>query len=61
MIGTFSGNPEGWNAQIRTQLEQIAEPKFRQFTAKLLPGTENILGVRLPLLRKMAKELAKGD
>ena len=46
MIGTFSGNPEGWNAQIRTQLEQIAEPKFRQFTAKLLPGTENILGVR---------------
>lgn len=61
MIRTFSGNPEEWNAQIRTQLEQIAEPKFRQFTAKLLPGTENILGVRLPLLRKMAKELAKGD
>lgn len=49
------------NIRIRRQLEQLSEEKFRQFTAKLLPGTEHILGVRLPVLRKMAKELAKGD
>lgn len=49
------------NIRIRRQLEQLSEKTFQQFTAKLLPGTEHILGVRLPVLRKMAKELAKGD
>lgn len=28
---------------------------------KLLPGTEHILGVRLPVLRKLAKKLARGE
>lgn len=61
MKAIVSGAFQERNVQIRTQLEHLAEPAFRQFTEKLLPGTENILGVRLPLLRKMAKELAKGD
>lgn len=61
MKAIVSGALEERNAQIRTQLEQLAEPEFRQFTEKMLPGTGNILGVRLPLLWKTAKELAKGD
>lgn len=61
MTAIFSGMPEACNAQIRTQLEQLKEPKFQQFTSKLLPGVGPILGVRLPMLRKLAKELAKGD
>lgn len=52
---------EECNAHIRKQLGQLAEPKFQQFMAKLLPGVENILGVRLPMLRALAKQLAKGD
>lgn len=39
----------------------LREPDFQKFTARLLPGTEHILGVRLPALRKIAKQLAKGD
>ena len=39
----------------------MAEEKYRIFTASLTPGKENILGVRLPLLRKMAKNILKGD
>jgi 3-methyladenine DNA glycosylase AlkD len=49
------------NTDIREQLIQLAEPEYQAFTSKLLPGTTNILGVRLPLLRKIAKQLVKED
>ena len=47
--------------QIRKQLEELAEESYRQFSARLTPGKDNILGVRLPLLRKIAKEILKKD
>ncbi len=46
---------------IREQLEELSEEKYRDFTASLTPGKKNILGVRLPLLRKLATEIVKGD
>lgn len=46
---------------VRAQLQQLADPNYRQFTAKLLPGTDSILGVRLPALRRLAREIAKTD
>ena len=49
------------NLWIKARLEELQDPKYQQFTAKLLPGTEHILGVRLPALRKLAKQLAAGD
>ena len=48
-------------SEIRNKLLESAEDSYRKFTAGLLPGTENILGVRLPNLRKIAKEIAKAD
>ena len=48
------------NQQIRCQLETYAEPAYARFSARLTPGAK-ILGVRLPTLRRMAKELAAGD
>lgn len=45
--------------EIREQILALAEPSYQQFSSKLLPGTENIAGVRLPLLRKLAKQLVK--
>ncbi len=47
--------------QVRERLEQLAEPGYQQFTARLLPGTERILGIRLPALRRLAKEIAGED
>ena len=44
--------------EIREQLQNIADDKYKEFVSSLLPGTCNILGVRLPLLRKLAKEMA---
>lgn len=46
---------------IRKQLEELAEEKYRKFSSSLTPGKDNILGVRLPLLRKMAAKIVKGD
>lgn len=44
---------------IRTTLVEMAEPEYRNFTSGLLPGVENLLGVRLPKLRKYARQIRK--
>lgn len=47
--------------QLHQQLCAMAEPAFAAFAQKLMPGVDGVLGVRLPRLRKMAREIAKGD
>lgn len=49
------------NTTIREQIFQLADEKYREFQSGLCPGNDNIVGVRLPLLRKLAKQIAKGD
>lgn len=49
------------NEEIRSKLFNLSEDEYRNFHSKLCPNTENILGVRLPLLRNMAKDLAKNN
>lgn len=46
---------------LREQLLNMAEPGYRDFHAALVPGVGNILGIRLPLLRGIAREIARGD
>jgi 3-methyladenine DNA glycosylase AlkD len=45
--------------EVRNQLEQLAEPKYQEFSSRLIPGTDNLIGVRLPKIRKIAKEIVK--
>lgn len=47
--------------QTRRELEALAEPGYRAFSLKLIPGADNILGVRMPALRKLAAAIAKED
>lgn len=49
------------NLEIKRELASMAEPEFRKFEASLLPGVDNIIGVRLPSLRKLAKKLSKDE
>lgn len=44
---------------VRNMLVDLADEDYRAFHSKLVPGTENILGVRVPELRKLAKKLVK--
>ena len=47
--------------ETRRKLQLCAEEKYKDFSASLVPGEQTMLGVRLPKLREMAKELAKGN
>lgn len=44
-------------SEILSRLRQLAEEPYRSFQTRLCPGTDHILGVRVPTLRKYAKEL----
>lgn len=46
-------------SSLRSRLEALADPDYREFSARLLPAGTPLLGVRLPALRKMARDLAK--
>ena len=45
--------------KIKKELKQLVDEKYREFHKGLCPGTENILGIRVPVLRDYAKKLAK--
>ena len=45
--------------EIREKLFELADMKYKEFHGGLCPGTDNIIGVRVPILRNYAKELAK--
>lgn len=47
--------------KIIKQLMALQDLKYREFHSGLCPRTENIIGVRIPEQRKIAKELIKDD
>ena len=49
--------------EIRKRLFTLQDPSYRDFQAKLMPTVpvENIIGVRTPQLRALARELAKTE
>lgn len=48
-------------ADIAAALHRLAEPGYRAFAASLIPGETDLLGVRLPQLRKLAKNAARSN
>ncbi len=44
--------------ELTATLLELADAKYRNFAASLIPGENNLLGVRLPELRKLAKKAA---
>ncbi|MGG3890379.1 DNA alkylation repair protein [Metabacillus fastidiosus] len=46
---------------IRKQIFELIDTDYQKFAAILIPNINNILGVRLPELRKIAKKIAKDD
>lgn len=43
--------------ELKTELISLSEEKYQKFSSKLTPNINNILGVRLPILRKLAKKI----
>lgn len=44
---------------IREKLLKLQDKKYQEFHSRLCPNVDDIIGVRLPELRKMAKQIAK--
>ena len=47
------------NQKIKKELLELSDKKYKKFHEGLCPGTKNIIGVRVPILRKYAKNLCK--
>ena len=45
--------------KIKQELLEWKDEKYKEFHSGLCPGTDNIIGIRVPVLRNYAKELAK--
>lgn len=45
--------------QIKQELFNLSDEKYKRFHGSLCPNIDNILGVRVPILRNYAKELVK--
>lgn len=50
-----------FNQQLKQELISLAEPRYQQFQSALIPNIDSktMLGVRFPLLRKIAKRIIK--
>lgn len=44
---------------IKNDLIKLADKKYKEFHSGLCPGVDNILGIRVPVLREYAKNLVK--
>ena len=44
---------------LRRRLIKLAEPDYRAFARKLLPGVDSLLGVRVPVLHSLAQVIAR--
>lgn len=44
---------------VAEQLQALADPAYRDFASSLIPGGMPMLGVRLPVLRRLAKQMAQ--
>ncbi len=47
--------------KIKQEFLKNQDKKYKNFSTSLLPGIDNVIGVRLPVLRKLAKNIAKND
>ncbi len=44
---------------LREELYKIADEKYKEFNSSLCPNVSNIIGVRIPKLREIAKRISK--
>jgi len=47
--------------ELREKLFSLADEKYKGFHESLCPGTNNIIGIRVPILRNLAGSIAKED
>ncbi len=46
---------------FREHLLSLAQEEYKKFSSSLIPNCNNMIGVRIPILRELAKQISKGD
>ncbi|MGI6254103.1 MAG: DNA alkylation repair protein [Acutalibacter sp.] len=46
--------------ELVRELESLADPAYKEFNDKLLPGVDTAYGIRLPQLRQLSKRILRG-
>ena len=46
---------------LKEELDKLADAEYQKFHSSLCPNVDNIIGVRLPKLREIAKKIAKEE
>lgn len=46
------------NSEIKQILKELSDKEYKNFSAALIPGCNNMMGVRIPKLRELAKKIA---
>ena len=49
------------NKEIKERLEELSDKKYKEFHSSLCPNSSEIMGVRVPDLRNLAKEIVKSS
>ena len=50
------------NEDIRSKLIELSDDKYKEFSTDLCPGVDiEVLGVKIPKIRKLAKEIVKDN
>ncbi len=49
------------NLEVKNYLQKHADKRYADFAASLIPGVQKMLGVRIPVLRSLAKKLVHED
>ncbi len=47
--------------EVRKELVLLSDETFRDFASSLIPGCDNLLGVRIPQIRKIAKSIVRDN
>lgn len=47
--------------QILEEFSSLADPKYKKFHESLIPGTQTAYGVRVPEIRRIARQIVKND
>ena len=45
--------------ELQDKLFELQDKKYKEFHSNLCPGTDNIIGIRVPIIRNFAKEIVK--
>lgn len=57
----MKGNKNMTNKEIREKIEELSDVKYKEFHTGLCPNSNEIIGVRVPVLRNFAKEIVKNE